>query len=112
MAKKKGPKIEGPFVAMEYRLLESEAFRSLSSTAKVAFIYFRRDKRNGHQTEVILTFPQAQKYGVCASPATFNRVKPELVEKGFLDPLKPGGLNQPSVFNLSDRWKFYGTPPV
>ena len=109
MAKKRGPKIDGRFVPMEHRLIDSEVFKSLSKTAKIAFMYFRRDKKNGHQTEVILTFSQAQNYGVCSSPTTFNRTKKELVEKGFLDPFEPGGLNQPAIFVLSDRWKWYGT---
>jgi hypothetical protein len=107
---KKGPKIEGGFVAMEHRRLDSDVFQSLRSTAKIAFMYFRRDMKNGHQTKVILTLSQAKKYGVCSSPSTFDKIKRELVGKGFLDPLEPGGLNQPSVFNLSDRWKWYGKP--
>jgi len=71
-------------------------------------MYFRRDKKNGHQTKVVLTFSQAKKYRICSSPATFDKIKRELVGKGFLDPLESGGLNQPAVFELSDRWKRYG----
>jgi len=97
---------------MEHELLESEAYKTLSSTAKNAFIYFRRDRKNGHQTEVILTFCQAQKYGVCASPDTFNKVKRELVNVGFLDPLEPGGLNQPSVFQFVRSMEVVQHPPV
>jgi len=93
---------------MEHLLLDSAVFQSLSSIAKVAFMYFRRDKKNGYQTEVVLTFPQAKKYGVCGSPSTFDRIKRELVEKGFMDPLEPGGLNQPAIFELSNRWKWHG----
>jgi len=59
---------------------------------------------------VILSFEQAQKYGVCNSPTTFNTVKKELVEFGFLDSYDPGGLGKASVFSLSYRWKRYGTP--
>ena len=110
MAKKRGPKIDGRFVPMEHRLIDSEVFISLSKTAKIAFMYFRRDKKNGHQTEVILTFSQAQKYGICDSPTTFNKVKRELVQKGLLDQVEPGGLNQASIFDLSSRWKWHGTP--
>jgi len=109
MVKKKGQKIKGQFVPMIYPMLKSEAFKSLSTTAKVTYLYFEMDRKIGHQTEFILTFYQAQKYGVCASPATFNKVKRELVVKGFLDPFEPGGLNQPAIFELSNRWKWYGT---
>lgn len=67
------------------------------------------DIKNSHDKTVILTFSQAQKYGVCSSPTTFIEIKRELVKKGFLDPLEPGGLREPSKFILSYRWKQFGT---
>jgi len=108
MAKVKRPKIKGGFVAMHHPLLDSVVYQVLSSTAKIAFMYFKRDIKNWDQTEVSLTYSQAKNKGVCRSPSTFDRAKRELVEKGFLDPLEPGGLNQRAVFKLSYRWKRYG----
>ena len=107
--KKPRQKIEGQFVPLQYLLLDSPAFKSLSNSAKVALAYFYKDRHNGHQTTVVLTFPQAKNYGVCQSPDTFNTIKKKLVEKGFLDPYEPGGLGKHSIFKMSNRWKFYGT---
>ena len=107
--KKKSPKITGGFVSLQYQLLDSEAWKSLSPTARSVFIGFKRDLKNGHQSEVSLTLGQAQKRGICQSPSTFLNAKKELVEKGFLDPCDPGGLNRKAVFELSNRWKFYNT---
>ena len=107
--KKKRQKIEGQFVPLQHILLDSLGFQSLGKSSKVALIYFYKDKYCGHQTNVVLTFPQAKKYGVCQSPSTFDSIKKELVEKGFLDPYEPGGLGKHSIFNISYRWKFYGT---
>lgn len=90
MAKKNKNKIGEKFVALPKSLLLSKVFISLSSNAKIAFIYFKYDIKNGHETEVILTFNQAKKYGVCKSPSTFDLIKKELVAKGFLDPLGGG----------------------
>ena len=109
MARIKKNRISGRFVAMPHNLIDSDAFKSLSNTEKIAFLYFKRDVKSSHQKEVILTFEQAKKYGVCTSPSTFNRVKKKLVLSGFLDPYEPGGLGKCSVFSLSDRWKHYGT---
>ena len=110
MAKKyRRQKISGQFVPLQHQLLDSSAFQSLGNRAKVGLIYFHKDKKNGHQENLVLTFPQAKKYGVCSSPSTFNSVKKELVEKGFLDPFKPGGLGKNSIFRISHRWKLYGT---
>jgi len=109
MANKKGKKIEGQFVPLQHNLLESLAFQSLSKSSKVGLIYFYKDKKSSHQETVVLTYPQAKKYGVCSSPETFKTIKKALVEKGFLDPFEPGGLGKHSIFKISYRWKIYGT---
>jgi hypothetical protein len=109
MAKKKKQKIGGQFVPLRYELLNSLVFQGLSNGSKVGLIYFYKDKKNGHQENVVLTFPQAKSYGVCQSSTTFNSIKKELVEKGFLDPFEPGGLGRHSIFRISLRWKFFGT---
>tara|TARA_B100000315_G_scaffold94826_1_gene87155 strand:+ start:8995 stop:9462 length:468 start_codon:yes stop_codon:yes gene_type:complete len=107
--RKKKNKIEGRFVPLQHSLLTSEAFRSLTKTAKVAYVYFLFDIKRGDQTEVILTFEQAKKYSVCSSPTTFMEIKKELVSKCFLDQLEGGGLNKPSKFKISYMWKKHGT---
>ena len=77
----------GSFVALQRPLLKSLAFLSLSNTAKVAYSYFLYDKKSSHQDEVILTFSQAKNFKVCQSQSTFTKIKRELVQYGFLDPL-------------------------
>jgi hypothetical protein len=109
MSKKRRNKIEGGFVALPHNLIESEAYKSLTATSKSAYTYFKRDVRNSHQENVILTFGQAQKYGVCRSPSTFSKAKIQLVENGLLDPIDGGGLNAPAIFRLSERWRLFGT---
>lgn len=109
MAKKKKNKIEGQFVPLQHSLLKSKAYMSLSDKAKILLIYFMSDIKNSHETEVILTYKDAKKFNVCGSPTTFKEKKIELVKHGFLDSLDGGGLNAPSKFKLSYRWKQYGT---
>ena len=109
MAKKKGNKIGGQFVALSHNLLLSKAYMSLSSSEKVMLNYFLIDRKHFDQTQVILTFEQAKKYKVCHSPSTFLKSKKGLVNKGFIDPKEPGGLGKCSTFSISDRWKRYGT---
>lgn len=106
---RKSPKIPGGFVALPNIMLDSEAWASLSSITRDVYIGFKRDLKNDHQAEVSLTLVQAKKRGICQSPSTFLKAKQELVEKGFLDPCEPGGLNQKAVFELSNRWKLYQT---
>ncbi|CAI2719367.1 hypothetical protein [Nitrospina watsonii] len=110
MPKKKRYPIDGGFVALPHNLVDSKAFQALTNNAKITYAYFKRDLKNGHQTTVTLTFEQARNYGICKSPSTFGKAKKELVAHGFLDPFIPGGLNEPSVFSLSERWRKWGTP--
>lgn len=98
----------GKFVMMTREILYSKAFRELSQSAKLAYIYFAIDQKSKEDKKVILTYGQAKEHGVCRSPSTFSKVKKELVHYGFLDPLKRGGLNEHSVFELSGRWINYG----
>ena len=106
---RKRKRIEGGFVAMSHNLIESGAYRALSATAKLVYVYFKRDVKNGHQENVTLTFGQARKYSVCQSPSTFSKAKKQLVENGLLDPVDGGGLNSPAIFGLSERWGQFGT---
>ena len=101
-------KILCSFVVLQRPLLKSLAFLSLSNTAKVAYSYFLYDKKSSHQDEVILTFSQAKNFKVCQSQSTFTKIKRELVQYGFLDPLDGGGLNAPAIFKVSNRWNRYG----
>jgi hypothetical protein len=107
--KKKRQKIIGQFVPLQHILLDSLAYKSLGNGSKVGLIYFYKDIKASHQETLILTFPQAKKYGVCKSATTFDSIKKELVEKGLLDPFEPGGLGKHSIFKISYRWKHYGT---
>ncbi len=110
MAKRnKRQKIGGQFVPLQHILLDSLAYKSLGNGSKVGLVYFYKDRKSSHQETLILTFPQAKKYGVCKSATTFDSIKKELVEKGFLDSYEPGGLGKHSVFKMSYRWKLYGT---
>lgn len=106
---KRRKRIEGGFVPLPHNLIGSEAYQSLSATAKLTYTYFLRDIRNGHQVNVTLTFSQAKKYGVCQSPDTFSKAKKRLVGNGLLDQVSGGGLNAPAIFKLSERWRQYGT---
>ena len=108
MARRKN-KITGRFVPLRHQLIESDAFMSLSSTAKIAYLYFMHDIKNDYESEVILTLGQAKKYSVCRSPSTFNKAKRELVQNGLLDPVDGGGLNAPAIFKKSERWRLFGS---
>ena len=106
--KKKRIGYHGKFVMMTRKILYSKAFKELSQSAKLAYMYFAIDQKSKEDKKVILTYGQAKGHGVCRSPSTFSKVKKELVCYGFLNPLEGGGLNQHSVFELSERWMDYG----
>jgi len=105
-----------PFVALTWAMLNSKAYKDLQSTAGKMLPYFIGKVRFGpsdpqkHTTTFTFTFKEAKALG-CAKK-TFYRVIQALMESGFIDPVKKGGLrgfNQSSsVFKLSRRWEKYG----
>jgi len=99
----------GHWFKLTRKLLKHDAYKALSSTAKVTYQYFLLDKRMPNQKECVLTFAQARENGICSSPDTFDKAKKQLVSHGFLDPLDGGGFNEPARFKYSDRWEEFGT---
>ena len=108
---------------VEPKMMESEAFRSLSGKAMWILLRFIQKQTWGHMKHGVrnirvyenrglsFTYTEANYFGI--SDATFYRSIKTLVEKGFLDPEHRGGsLGQGrdySRFKLSDRWSNWGT---
>ena len=109
-------------VWMEPQMMESAAFRSLSSKAMWVLLRFlqkrtwedtktssRRKKRIYHDEDLVLTYSEAIEFGI--SRAQFHRILKLLVAKGFIDVQHQGGCygRDYSRYKLVDRWKKYGT---
>ncbi len=112
-------------------MVESAAFRSLSG--KGAILVLLRFLQKAHRKrvekksrgsfrnwkpigEVILSYSEAREALGIKSSSTYHAILHELVEeRGFLDVVnKPDHRSawyakQPTLFTLSDRWRFYAT---
>ena len=111
---------------VEPEMMESEAFRSLSSKAMWVLLRFMQKqtwgemKTGGRKVRVYensgLTFTYAEANHFGFSNATFYRAIRALVERGLLDVEHRGGtfgqgeIKDYTRFKLSDRWKAWGTP--
>ena len=105
-----------PFVAMTWELLNSKAFKDLPFSAGKLLPYFLgKAKKNltkpeYYEIEFELTYREAKNYGF--APKTFSRCLTEFIAKGFLDPVRKGGLRgdgkTASRFRISERWQDYG----
>jgi len=106
-----------PFVAMTWDMLNSKAYRALpKSSAKILPFFigkiqdFKYHDPARFESVFEFTYSEARKrlgYG----RSTFFKVLNDLIEHGFIDPVKKGGLrsygNTSSKFKLSKRWKQY-----
>lgn len=115
---------KGQNIWVERRLIESEAFLSLSATAiKVLMIFFTKRQfeqigRKGKEQwliinngQIVFTYQEAKtKYGI--SYSAFRNAIDDLREKGFMDIAESGaGLyKSANLYSISDRWKLYRTP--
>ena len=108
---------------MPQEMLRSEAFISLTHTAKYILMLFlsrrgwhtdkqgRKKKPVYHNTGLKLPYSEAAAYGINAKQ--FRRCIKELIEHGFLEIAKQGGQlrghKECSEYDLIDDWKHYGT---
>lgn len=105
---------EGKIVVCEQDMFKSKAFRTMPATAIVILLDFlmrRRIKKcrilnNG---EIEYCFSEAQKKGI--PPATFNRNRDILIERGFLEVTHAGSggkKGDKTLYALVNRWKNWG----
>jgi hypothetical protein len=105
-----------PFVPLLWATLHSKAYKDLPPSTAKLFPYFigkvHVNPRNPeyYNTTFTFTYSEAENYG--CSRRTFYGVVSALMQYGFIDPVKRGGLRgmnmTSSIFKLSDRWKDYG----
>ncbi len=105
------------FAPMLWDMLNSGAYKELSYSTKVALIYFLGKpqpaniaQREFYEVEFTFTYSEAKTYGF--STRTFSSAIKQLVDKGFIDPIKRGGYRgfgqDASKFRMSIRWLDYG----
>jgi hypothetical protein len=107
-----------PFVALTWRILNSQAYKDLPTSATKALPYFLGKVKCGYNDpqrylgEFVFPYSEGKKFGFAFG--TFSKVIQDLVRFGFIDPVDKGGLRGDSksynVFRLSKRWELYGTP--
>ena len=110
--------IEGGFVAMTWKMLNSRAFKKLPpSSAKILPYFLGKVKEHYHPEDPArytvhfsFTYSEAKRYGFGKS--TFFKMLGDLVRFGFIDVTKKGGLRSlggcaNTLFRLSRRWEAY-----
>jgi hypothetical protein len=109
------------FVRLSLELIKSKAYLTLTPSAARMLIQFLAkpgeafgiplSDPQSYQATFNFTYTDAGK--LRCSRSTFLAVIEALVEHGFLDPVKRGGVYNgrkvSSVFRLSQRWKAFGT---
>jgi len=94
-------------VPISYPMIDSPAWQKLSANAIKVFIQLKRKRNGNNDRNLSLTYNEM--HGQLSS-ATLRKCLVELVEKGFIDMVRQGGMmKQCNIFGLSDRWKRYGT---
>jgi len=106
-------------VYIEWKIMESEAFRELSATGIRVLLRFlqkrkwskreRRKKPTYENSGLVFTYAEAETLGI--STSQFHVVLKKLIENGFIDVEHQGGIhkNDVSIYAVSERWREYGT---
>jgi hypothetical protein len=105
--KKNRNSIDGDFSYIEHNIINSEAWKGLKAHTKWLYFEYKLRWYGDNTRNIIFTYLEAKKI---MSIATFINDRKLLIEKGFIDVIKRGGLEkQPMIYGLSNRWKKYGT---
>lgn len=107
-----------PFVAMDWKVLNSDAYKSLSHSSRASLPYWlgkpKKPFNDAENYEIDFKFPYAEAANYGFARATFARIIQEVISNGFVDPIRKGGLRGDgkscSRFVLSRRWQNYGKP--
>lgn len=104
------------FVALTWDILNSKAYKSLTPSAAKILPYFLGKPKihpkepTFYSKEFDLTYSEANNYGFSSS--TYARCIEELTQKGFIDPVRKGGLRgegkSSNKYKMSNRWIDYG----
>lgn len=116
MAKQRGK--HHAFVMLTYELIDSEAYKSLQPSAGKLLPYCLRKVKEpygspkSYSTDFNFSYTEAAAKGFAKD--TFSRSLHSLIERGFINLIKKGGLRgyqkSNSIYRLSDRWRKYDTP--
>lgn len=106
-----------PFVALPWKMLNSDAYKNLPpSSAKALPYFFGKIKRNWNDAQRFtdqFTFSYREAHRMGFAFATFSKIIQRLVRFGFIDPVDKGGLRgdckSSNLFKLSQRWEAFGT---
>ncbi len=105
--KKNRNKINGNWSYIEHNILNSEAWKGLKIHTKWLYFEFKIRWHTDNTRNIIFTYQEAKNI---MAIDTFIKSRNKLIERGFIDVIKCGGLEkQPAIYGLSDRWKKYGT---
>ena len=98
-------RVNGNFVGLEHKLLDSSIWRGLSSSGKVLYIEVARqwDKKNGNGCPYYLPFGYKNiKHSM--SKRTYMKARKELLKVCLLIQVELAGNNRKGIYSLNRVW--------
>jgi len=115
--KRRGKEKAPPFVTLEYRVINVNAFTQMRHSSRGLLPYFLAKARYRHNDEDIyektieFTYREAERYGYSSS--TYYAAVEQLRKHGFIDKVRQGGSHgeykASNLYRLSQRWQKYGS---
>lgn len=95
---------QGHFFKLPRAMVNSDAWRGLSHSARTVFCALAVKFNGANHNDLSLPHRELKTdYGM--NTTTIKRAFDQLEEAGFIDVVRPGGLEQRcTIFALSDRW--------
>ena len=101
--KKNRNSIDGDFSYIEHNIINSEAWKGLKAHTKWLYFEYKLKWHGDNTRNIVFTYTEANKI---MAKDTFIKDRKLLIERGFIDVIKRGGLEkQCMIYGLSNRWK-------
>jgi DNA-binding transcriptional regulator YhcF (GntR family) len=93
------------FVAIQWEIIDSEAWAALTNASRVAFVHLKRKVTNPNPGELSLSYNEMEKF---MNRHTYAKALRELENVGFISKEQHGGLfRRRNFFKLSEEWRRY-----
>jgi len=94
-----------PFVPITKEMIKSEAFKSLTNAARVAYLLIKAQQRQFDQVDIKFPYSAAVPY---MDRHTLSKAVKALEMHGFIEKRFEGGLyRRTNIYTLIDTWHIY-----
>lgn len=103
----KPPIPDNRHIRITLAMMESKAWKQLSSHAKEIYCYMKAKYNGKNENDISITYAEGRDL---MNERTFVKYVDQLIESGFIKIIHQGWTTRtPNIYGFSEQWQIYGT---